>query len=200
MLRILAVCCIALGPGCISTSDFLAVRMRNLEAVEVQDSRGRPAEVERTGDDIRVGDASLLGGHPRVGRPVRTLVQPLARRPDKLPTRDGRFVWRAQGLTASTPLDNVESAEIATTWTQWHGELPSLAAIVLGGMGALGWGLAGGVTLAEAYSTSPPDQEDVNRGILLSSLGAASLGLVTYGVVTWLIVKQGTTWAELDVR
>jgi hypothetical protein len=183
MLRIALVIGV-LASGCISTSYSTKVRVRDAQQVEIVDKDNEPVSLK---------DSGIFDG-------PRTTIQDVARKPDRLPTKDKRYTWRKGNVVASTSTDNIESAAVVTHWNQWHGELPSMLWTVTGSLMAVGFGIAGPATIVEGVSQDPANGNDVVVGSVLTGLAVGGLALATYGVVTWVLVKQGTTDSPLPVE
>lgn len=175
--------------------EWIEVQLEDTARVKVDGVR--EDDVERTKDDVRARGRSLIADGDHRGRTPPAIVQSVVRRPEALHIKDGRYALSRDGVTVSTPRDNIEGAHVGTMWTQSWGELPSLVSIVGGGVFALGFGVAGGVTLADGVRAG--DDAALVEGALYTAGALAGASLLTYGVVTLVLLKRGPSWEPLPI-
>lgn len=192
---------LVLGAGCLHSSDHLQVRVKDARAVDVVDGKGAAVDVDASRDDVRVGKTTMFDDERQFGAAQRTITQDLGREvPERLRLVDHRFTWQKKRYTASTKASNVERAEVVTQWYQWQGTLPSLAAIVVGSVVAVGAGVASGGVINDAVVADPVDGALVGQGVGLGVFALGGVALLTYGIVSYSLVSAGVTRAPLPVE
>jgi hypothetical protein len=181
-----------LSVGCVSSTRWVEVHLADAKRVDVEP----PQTAQLLGNDVLVDGKSVLADQGMRGRAPLTVVHAVADPPDALRVKDGRYAWRRGAVTASTPVDNVKSAEVATMWTQPFGVLPSLGGIVVGGVCAIGFGVAGGASLANAANG---DKAQLGEGIGLTSAAVVGAAAAVYGLVTFNLVQGPPSYQPLRV-
>jgi hypothetical protein len=179
--------------GCISSERFVEVRLASAADVDV--AAPPTAKVERNKTDVVVDGKSVLADGSWSARRAPAVVRRVTDAPAELRVRD-RYAWKRGDVTATTPAHNVTGADVGTMWTQPFGIVPSLGATVAGGACALGFGLAGGDSLAKAAAG---DDKELGQGIGLTLAAVGGAALATYGVVTWVLVSGSPYYDEVPV-
>lgn len=195
---VLASCTLVMtmGSSCITATRWIEVHLEDTERVDVD--APEHAKVKRTKTDVKVDGRSVLAQGSWIGRNKPTMVRRVEDAPDALALEHGQLTWnRGNDVAMKTPRANIRSAELATMWSEPFGTLPSMGAVAAGGVFALGFGVAGAATLSEGIANG--DQRSLLEGAGFCAGAAAGAALVTYGVITYVLVDTSPRYEPLPI-